>query len=332
MFFKLAAPRLYGKVIGNALRRGMKARVPASAILGMTYDCQCQCVHCSAGLYKNQVSRELSGQEWKELFDLIHRMGVPRVNLTGGEALLRKDIYDMVAYAARFFVVILESNGLRVSREVARRLKEACVSCVAISIDSTSGHEHDGLRKSEGCFDQALEGIRNLHQEGVPCIMSTYIPAERARADYVQGLMMLARRMKVTAVRILPPRPVGSFSCHVSSLLRRKDEILIRNCSDPFISYFNGIPSPRTCGIFSKATFYVSPCGDIQPCPFMPLSFGNVKDTRLDVLLERMWDHAVFQNEGKECLVLSAAFRKKHLEGRGTYPVEVGASLPGKSV
>ena len=320
MFFRLVKPQLYGKVIANALLRKINIDQPSSAILGLTYSCQCRCVHCSAGLYKNEVIQELSTQEWRGILDATHRLGVPRINLTGGEALLRKDIFDIIDYASKSFVVILESNGLLISREVAGLLKKAKVSCVAISIDSVKGPEHDLLRKANGCFDQALEGIHNLKAASVPCIMSTYIPAERANIQYIEDLMSLVRKMGVMALRILPPRPVGSFSCNVSSLLGKKDEELIRRYSDSFISYFNGMPAPKICGIFSKATFYISPYGDIQPCPFMPISFGNVKDGHIGALLTKMWCHRIFRHEGQSCLVLNAHFRDKYLNGHNSFP------------
>ncbi|NTV29793.1 MAG: radical SAM protein [Candidatus Omnitrophica bacterium] len=327
MFYALVRPRLYAKVIGNTIGRARGLAIPSSAILGLTYKCQCQCVHCSAGLYKRDVSDELSTGEWLRLLDDIQGLGVPRVNLSGGEALLREDIFDIVAHAARYFVVILESNGLKLSLSAARRLKKAGVSCVAVSIDSTAPKEHDRLRHSDGCFQHAMEGVANLHEAGVPCIMSTYIPAERARASYVQGLNKLARMSHVMALRILPPRPVGSFSCHVSSLLTENDEKLILKEADPFMAYFNGMPAPKMCGIFSRATFYVSPHGDVQPCPFMPIAFGKVRAEGLKVLLEKMWSHPVFKNEGKKCLVLQESFRNKYLNGRNGYPLDAASLI-----
>jgi MoaA/NifB/PqqE/SkfB family radical SAM enzyme len=257
------------------------------------------------------------------ILDDIDELGVPRINLTGGEALLRKDIFDLISYASDKFVVILESNGLLLSPETALRLKRAKISCVAVSVDTTNGAEHDSLRGVKECFNSAMEGIRNLRRAGVPCIMSTYIPVEKANIRYIQDFMALAKANRVLAVRILPPRPVGSFSCNTSSLLDKKAENLIRNSADPFIAYFNGMPAPSMCGIFTRSTFYISPYGEVQPCPYMPLSFGNIKNADLPELLKLMWNNDIFNDFGKKCLVLNTKFRETYLDNLREYPAEV---------
>lgn len=321
IFSKLVLPHLYGKVISNTVSRCLIIYKPSSAVLGLTYRCQCHCVHCSAGSYRYEVSQDLSTTEWMGLLDAIHQLGVPRINLTGGEALLREDIFDIIAYAAKKIVVILESNGLLISDEVALKLKKAKVSCVAVSIDSVDGPGHDSFRGVQGCVDNAIKGIEHLNKARIP-FMATYIRAENARVDYIQGFMDLAKKMNVMAVRILPPRPAGNFSCHVDALLSKENETLIRENTDLFMFYFNGMPAPRMCGTFSKATFYISPYGDIQLCPYLSISFGHIKDGSLRSLLEKMWSHAIFQDDGTDCFVLNASFRKRYLDGCVSYPCD----------
>ena len=161
--FKNIVPRnLYFKVFLNTYKNLLHLYNPSSAVLGVTYRCQCECVHCSAGLYVKDYKRELTTKEWFKVLDNISSLGTPRINISGGEALLREDIFEIIEYAARRFVVILESNGQMLTFQNAKYLKESRVACVAVSIDSPDPQVHDELRKLKGCFQHAIDGIANL--------------------------------------------------------------------------------------------------------------------------------------------------------------------------
>lgn len=314
IFSSVVPFHLYARTMVNIVKNDLlHFYSPSSAIIGLTYKCQCKCIHCSAALYKKDFSHELSFPEVIRLLEQIERLGVPRINLSGGEALLRDDIFEIVDYASRRFVTVLESNGQLLNSETVRRLKKANLSCIAVSIDSHIPGEHDKLRNLEGCFSRAIAGIANCVKEKIPCLMSTYIPSERADSGNIRSLMALAKKMKVLAVRVMPARPAGSFSCYISSLLDKEQERYIERNIDPAIAYFKGIPAPRICGIFTKATFYISPYGEVQPCPFMPLSFGDIREEPLGPLLERMFEHRIFDKPYRDCLILNRDFRQRHI-------------------
>lgn len=321
IFLAVTPFRLYARTITNILKNDLfRSYSPSSAVIGLTYKCQCKCIHCSAGLYKKDRSRELSFEEVIRLLEQIEKLRVPRINLSGGEALLRSDIFEIIEYASKRFVTVLESNGQLLNEETIRRLKKSNISCIAVSIDSYISHTHDKLRNLEGCFERAIIGITNCVKNKIPCLISTYISSERADSENIKGLMALAKKMKVLAVRVMPPRPVGSFSCYTSSLLNKEQERYIERNIDPAIAYFKGIPAPRICGIFTKATFYISPYGEVQPCPFMPLAFGNIKKEPLESLLGRMFDHRIFDKPYRDCLILNKDFREKHIPQPATGP------------
>jgi len=67
--------------------------------------------------------------------------------------------------------------------------------------------------------------------------------------------------------------------------------------------------------IFFRNTFYVSPYGEVQPCPYMPLYFGNVKEEALSNILHRMWRHDIFSKiDSKECLILNKDFQAQFIK------------------
>jgi MoaA/NifB/PqqE/SkfB family radical SAM enzyme len=263
--------------------------------------------------------------EIKKLLDEIKSLGVPRINLSGGEALLRKDIFQIIKYARNKFVTVLETNGQLLDEEKAVELKADGISCVAVSIDSHKPEIHDKLRNLGGCFKKAIRGISYCLRNKVPCLISTYITSERNNPDDINGMMALAGELKVLAVRIIPPRPVGSFSCHTSSLLSSVQEQCLTRDINHRIAYFKGIPAPKNCGIFTKSTFYISPYGEVQPCAFLPLSFGNIRRRPLRVILNEMWDHEIFNFPDRNCLILNKEFRKRYIpeEKNSLFPIEI---------
>lgn len=320
---------LFSKVTNNLLKNAFHLYAPSSAALGLTYRCQCECIHCSAGSYKKETEQELKTKEWFLLLDDICGLGVPRINITGGEALLRKDIFEIIGYASKKFVVILESNGQLLTPQNIKYLKKSKVSCVAVSIDNHNAFIHDRLRRLNGCFHKAIDGIKQLVANNIPCLMSTYVIPERLNRRNVSKIMEMAMGLGVLAVRVLPPRPAGSFACQSESLLSKEQEQELLKYINPKIAYFKGMPVPKKCGIFYKSTFYISPYGEVQPCPYLSLSFGITRNNSLPGILERMWSHDIFSGKPKDCLILNNEFRESmimpHLGkmgDKGIFPVK----------
>jgi len=269
----------------------------------------------------------MATDEVKKLLRDIELLGVPRINVSGGEALLREDIFEIITFASKRFVTVLESNGLLLTETNIKRLKDSRLSCIAVSIDNPIESEHDYLRGIRGLFKKAVEGISICVKRRLPCILSTYITKQNANEQHIRGLMDLAAKLKVMAVRVMPPRPVGSFSCQTESLLDAQKEKDILQHIDPSIAYFKGLPAPKTCGIFFRNTFYISPYGEVQPCPYVPLSFGNIREGKLSDILNRMWNHKIFRRTDKGCLILNNEFREANfrniVNNKSILPLEV---------
>lgn len=322
VFFAVTPPRLYARVLLGSLKSSLGLLSPASAVVGLTYRCQLDCRHCSAGLYEKR-GPELTAGELEKLFGGIAELGVPRVNLTGGEALLRPDLPGIVAAASRRFVTVLESNGIAEDAASLRRLKAAGLSCLAVSLDSPDAAAHDAYRGRAGLFAKAVETVRAARREGLPCLISTYMTNENLSADTIGKFRSLYEETGALAVRVMPARPVGNFSCAEPLLLNPENERFLLDSLDPSAFYFKGLPGPEKCGIFSRNTFYVSPYGEVQPCAYLPMSFGSVREKPLRDILGRMWASPVFAEAGtRDCLALHAAFREKHFGGGGKLPVD----------
>lgn len=130
-----------------------------------TLRCNLKCVHCYANAGRSV--KELSTDEAKEMINDFAEIGVPVLLLSGGEPLLREDIFELAEYAVeRGIPCSLSTNGTLITEEVAERLKNAGFSYVGVSIDGME-KTNDMFRGVRGAFEKALNGLINARDAGM---------------------------------------------------------------------------------------------------------------------------------------------------------------------
>ena len=136
----------------------------------LTQRCNLLCAHCYMSAFSGaDTSHELSTAECQRVMDEIARVN-PQVFLilTGGEPLLRKDIFHLAAYAAeKDFTVVLGTNGVLLREPQAKLMRQHGVVGASISLDSTKPARHDAFRHLPGAWDGAVRATRALRQEGL---------------------------------------------------------------------------------------------------------------------------------------------------------------------
>jgi len=129
--------------------------------------CNLTCKHCYALSADHDYPGELSFAETGTVMDDLKAMGVPVLILSGGEPLLRADIFDIAARArALGFYVGLSSNGTLIDAAMADRVAAAGFDYVGISLDGI-GATHDRFRRLEGAYERSLAAVRHLRARGV---------------------------------------------------------------------------------------------------------------------------------------------------------------------
>ncbi len=130
-----------------------------------TLKCNLKCVHCYANA--GQRVNELTTEEAKAMIDDLASMKVPVLLFSGGEPLLRDDLFELAEYAVKRGVPCsLSTNGTLITEEVAEKLKEAGFSYVGVSIDGLR-ETNDRFRGVNGAFDRAFEGLINAKNAGI---------------------------------------------------------------------------------------------------------------------------------------------------------------------
>lgn len=135
----------------------------------VTRKCNLKCKHCYSDAKDHISSDELTLDETKRLIDDLANWNIRLLILDGGEPLCREDFLEIVRYAYnKGLRVVVGSNGTLIDVEVARKMRDAGVECVQISIDGVRPETHDSFRGEVGAFQKAMQGVNACKEAGLP--------------------------------------------------------------------------------------------------------------------------------------------------------------------
>lgn len=174
----------------------------------VTRNCNLSCVHCRASATCGPYDGELGTNAALNLVDQIAQTGSPIVILTGGEPLLRKDIFEIASHGTRKGLrMVMAPNGTLITAEIARRLAESGIQRVSISLDGASAETHDRFRGVAGAFEGALGGIRRIREAGIEFQVNTTIT--QMNLDQIPRIQDLAVTLGAVAHHIFLLVPTG---------------------------------------------------------------------------------------------------------------------------
>jgi 12,18-didecarboxysiroheme deacetylase len=136
-------------------------------VWNVTRRCNLKCVHCYAQADAAAAPDELTHAEGLALLDDLKTFGVPVVLFSGGEPLMRPDLFELVSHTVALGMrAVISTNGTLITREVALRLKDLGLSYVGISLDGIEP-THDRFRGKKGSFAAAMAGVRRCQEVGL---------------------------------------------------------------------------------------------------------------------------------------------------------------------
>jgi len=284
---------------------GIPLAPPDTIQIMLTSRCNLRCTMCGVWKSGYKQDQEIGTEDVKSLIDQALDMGVKTVYFTGGEALLREDLFELIEYAARDGVITtFNTNGTLITESVAERIANSGLRSLTFSIDSPREKVHDSLR-GEGVFRKAMSAIESINRykknTGRPDLVLCGVAMRQNAAD-LDGLVKLADANGFCYVALQPVvdnsglwlqenKRCGEFWIGEESLpdlLRSLDKIedFKRSKSMPvvdvmgskMISYFKGEWRVNSCYAgFSR--IFVNPLGDISFVCFE--SFGNIRRDKL---------------------------------------------------
>lgn len=299
-----------------------KLSAPFLVVWGVTNRCNLRCGHCYANSGR-ALENELTTQEAHSLIDELADIGVVAIAFSGGEPMLRRDVFELTSHANwRDIYVAMASNGTLITKSVAKKLKNSGVRYIEISIDG-SGETHDMLRGVGGAFDSALEALKYCKEEGMlTCMAMTVTRQNYAEVPKVIGLaeeigvdrfvhfnFIPTRRGKQMAGEDLTPEDREKLLKLLYSKLRKGGievfstapqyaKVALQEEATPHFSFsfYGGLMGGATKALAE----FISGCGagrlycgieangDVVPCVFMPIRVGNVRRKSF----KEIWDNS----------------------------------------
>ena len=292
---------------GAAGSRGMGCiGFPAHPVWEMTTACNLRCIHCHASGGK-PAADELTTAEAKRLLDQLAEVSEFRMMAyTGGEPLVRGDLFELMAYSqALGFTNTMATNATLIDDAVARRLRRYGLVIAAVSLDGFDAQTHDYVRGQPGAFEAALRGMQALRRAGI--LLHVNITAMEYNLDQMEALMALVDELGTGILLMYQLVPVGrGQEVGEAALDLNANERLIRFMAQaqrdtraimepvagpqywPFLLQRAGIQGGPLLRLAEKVFHgcsagrgfvYVKPNGDVWPCPFIEVSCGNVRQT-----------------------------------------------------
>jgi len=298
--------------IFQSLKKG-KRIAPISCYIALTNTCPYHCWHCSAAHRKN--SKDMPKSSVIKIVKELQSMGTPIIGFTGGEPLLRNDLEEILSSIDNRSTTLVFSNGYNLTEKRARSLKKAGLFGIGISLDSYDSEAHDIKRGHKGSFEKAIESMKISIKAGLFTMIQLVASKDLLKDDGLQKILEIGESIGVNEIRILEPIPSGKLINASKDIFLTRDErqqIIDfhkkANSKDylPIVSTFAQFESKEEFGCSAGVYHcYIDASGNLYPCDFVPLSFGNT----LEQPVEKIWK---LMNDALGKQPKSACFAQEH--------------------
>ena len=275
-----------------------------------TRNCNLSCVHCRASATSGPYKNELDTQKAFQLLEDISEVAKPIIILTGGEPLLRPDIFRIAKYGSDLGLrMVMAPNGTLVTQDTAKKLVESGIKRVSISLDGANAESHDRFRGVPGAFKGALQGIEHFKSVGMSFQINTTIT--KTNLSQIPSILKLAETLGAVAHHIFLLVPTGRGKYIVDQAIdaeqyeetlnwfydqRNNTPLQLKATCAPHyyrilrqraktegvkITFQSHGLDAVTRGCLAGSGFcFISHQGKVQPCGFLDLECGDVRETK----------------------------------------------------
>jgi radical SAM protein with 4Fe4S-binding SPASM domain len=302
----------------------------------LTYRCNERCTHCYLDVMSpgSKVPGEMSTQEAKDTIDDLARLGGLTITFSGGEIFLRKDVFEIAAYARKKgFAIRFFTNGILIKPSIADKIAAVKPVVVEFSVYGSNAKTHDFITQVPGSFDLTIRAVKLLLDRNVRCIIKT--PIMKENITEVDELKELATELGVSFQYDLTiiPKHTGD----VSPLKHRPtdDQLLtfLRDRVTPDSWKIQTQDDWRFCGI-GLNSLSISPYGEITTCVGARVSAGNLRQEPLEKIWKEstVWEETAGLSVQKLPVCSTCELRHYCVRCHGTAAFEDGDLLGCSSV
>ena len=272
---------------------------PVSAVYSMTKACAYHCPHC----YQRQDAGADVPEETLVATALaMEQLGVAFLNVEGGEPFLRYDrLHHLVRSASTATEIWVNTTGDRATREHLAELQTAGLNGIMVSVHAPEAAAHDAFTGIPGSFATACSTLRLCRELGLGTAINSVLSASDILGGKLDALMALARSLDCDFVQLIHPKPAGLWldnpdavqtdADYLAKLRAKHLHYNSRSSRDlPVLAaqVFEERPEGLGCTAGGVDRFYVNAAGEVQPCEFLNVSFGNVTREPFEAIFARM--------------------------------------------
>lgn len=283
---------------------------PISMFIAITERCNYNCWHCSKA--NRGITDDLPISIIKKTINDLQDMGVAIIGLTGGEPLLRNDLEEIIDSIDDRSISIIYTTGNSLTYERAKRLKEVGLFGLGISLDHYDKETYDKKRGYKGAFEIALKAISISKKAKIYTMIQLVATKESISNGDIWKMIEFAKKLGVHEIRILEVMPTGKLikisSQDILNLKERQELINIQERSNSLIGYPKVTTFAKTesfeqfgCGAGTQHS-YIDSHGNLCPCDFVPLAFGNIKERPIKELWKEM--NQIIGVPRKSCMIM----------------------------
>lgn len=294
-------PRIFSGIVNVNILGRPRLRVVEIAV---NFACNGRCVFCSAAKMFEAKSEKnkLSVEEYKKIGKTLDKLGVVGIVITGGEPFLRKDLPDIIkALGPENKIISIVTNSLVLDENKIKSVAEAGVNSIEFSLESENEKENDRLRNTKGHYKKVLSGIKLAKKAGLNVCLSPCLSHQNI--NNFEKYIQFAQK-KGAFILLSLAGDVGRWSdkenvvltendWEIMENMRKKYRIIRNDFSTNFILK-EGCPAGRE-------KLYISPYGDIIPCSFTHLSFGNLRKEPLEKIWKKMSNFPPYKDYFPHC-------------------------------
>jgi MoaA/NifB/PqqE/SkfB family radical SAM enzyme len=313
-------PPLNSKAYSRFIKEHLlvKATGPSHAQIGITNACPQDCEYC---YNKNRTGKIMDKETIKRIIKDLKEIGVFWIGLTGGEPLLNKDILEIVETIGDNCASKLFTTGCTLTKQLAIDLKNAGLFSVSVSLDHWKESEHDKIRRYKGAFRTALDAIEIFKNvDGMHVSVSGVLSKEMLKRDLVEEYLQFLQELGIHEVWLSETKPSVAAYWKKELVVTEEERMMLIMLQDHYnkqgkitINYLGHFEDAQHFGCTAgNKMVYVDAFGEVSPCVFIPMTFGNAKEKSIKEIYGEMRarfpiENSCFMNKNFEKLQSSSS-------------------------
>ena len=269
---------------------------PSHAQIALTNACPQNCQYC---YNKNRSGVLLSTAEIKQLIQDLKKMGVFWLGFTGGEPLLNKDIVEIIKSVGDDCAIKLFTTGSNLTEKLAAELKRAGLLYVSVSLDHWQEAEHDRIRGCSGAFRTALRAIEIFKSSGLHVGVSAVISREMLHKNQVEEFLRFLISLGIHEAWLSETKPTVEAFWNKAAVITEAERASLVSLQDKYnqegeitVNYLGHFEGGEHFGCNAgNKMIYIDAFGEVSPCVFTPITFGNIHDRPVQAIFSEMKAH-----------------------------------------